>query len=122
MKFIKKSFFVLGIFLIFLFTINTVNSANFDNSNTTENIQDIINDPNGDKEIILDGEKGEFNNLSRINVNRSNIVISGINNAKIVKNLSDNSNFLFNITAKNITIVNLTIIGYPTAIWGLMIL
>jgi len=111
-KLIQK-FILASVFLVLLaMSLSSVNSANvtFTGLNTTSEIQNVINTTNYD--IVLEGQ---FNNLSTINITR-NIRISG-NNATITRNASGTNNLiLFNITAFNVTIENLKIIGYNTAI------
>ena len=113
-KFMQSYIFFIVLFLILILSsVSSVNSAEITvtSTYTTSQIQSLISTTTDD--IIFEGE---FNNLSKLNINRS-IKISG-KNATIVRNTSDTNNALFNITSSNVAIENLTIRGYNKTIFS----
>uniref|UniRef100_UPI000AAE56C5 beta strand repeat-containing protein n=1 Tax=Methanobrevibacter arboriphilus TaxID=39441 RepID=UPI000AAE56C5 len=95
-----------------MFSLSSVSAGTYDlnSSNTTGDFQNIINNDAGDELIINLDDDGNYT-LGQINVTR-NATIQGKNrNVNI-----SGSGVLFNITAPNVRIVNLTITGFNTSI------
>jgi protocatechuate 3,4-dioxygenase beta subunit len=98
--------------LAVLSVVSGVSAVSFNNGNaTSSSVQNFINTGSGDNDLVL--ESGDYNNLLKdINVSRSlNIRGNGQVNLR-----SSSGGSLFNITAMNVNITNLNILGYGTAI------
>jgi len=100
------------LFLCFLAIISSVTAADFNNSSTSVDIQTFINNTSGsDNEIVL--QAGDYvDNFLNLNITRS-VTIKSNGQTNII---STNGGTLFNITAPHVTIINLNISGYATAI------
>ena len=97
--------------LLLLCSLSNVSAAphNLTEVNTTSNIQKII-DNDKDSEVIITLADGNYS-FSQINISR-NVTIQG--NSKNVK--ISGTGVLFNITASNVKLINLTITGFSTAV------
>ena len=105
------SVFLAILALLLLFSLSNVSAAvhNLNNSSTTSNLQNTINnDPGSD--VIVNLAEGNYN-FGQINISR-NATIQGVNNNVKI----NGTGTLFNITAPNVKLINLTITGYSTAV------
>ena len=111
-NFSTKILMLTACLIVILTCISSVSAINFSNStNIGSNIQDHINNPDGDDVIIL--ESGDYtNSINNLNISR-NLTIKGNDQVNII---GSGSGILFNITAKNVVISNLNIKGYQTGI------
>ncbi|WP_169805415.1 beta strand repeat-containing protein [Methanobrevibacter cuticularis] len=110
-RFMSFSLMVLAIMLLFSISSVSAGSYDFTNSNNIQDFQNIIDTDIGD-ELEINLTSGSYTGLGQINVTR-NVTIQGKSNPVIT---GSGSGLLFNITAPNVRIINLTIIGYDTAI------
>ncbi|KZX14479.1 hypothetical protein MBCUT_20510 [Methanobrevibacter cuticularis] len=110
-RFMSFSLIVLAILVCFTLSGVSAGSYDFTNTNNTQDFQNII-DTDTDDELEINLTSGSYTNLGQINITR-NATIQGKNNPVIT---GSGSGILFNITAPNVRIINLTIIGYDTAI------
>ncbi|WP_221061683.1 right-handed parallel beta-helix repeat-containing protein [Methanobrevibacter arboriphilus] len=106
--------FVLVLVFLFLFSLSSVSAASYDfnNGNTTEQFQNVISTDTDD--LVISFDDGDYTGWSQLNISR-NATIVGKNRGGAKFTTSSGGN-LFNVTAINVTIVNLTISGYATAI------
>ena len=102
---------MLVLIFLLLFSLSSVSADeyNFTSSNTSADFQSVINDttPN---ELVINLADGNYS-LSQINITRNATIKGNSSNVKI-----NGSGILFNITASNVKIINLTITGFKTAI------
>ncbi|MBZ9570717.1 hypothetical protein KQY27_04045 [Methanobrevibacter sp. TMH8] len=100
-------------FVCFFAIVSSVSAASFNSSSSSSDIQNFINTGSGDDDIVL--EEGDYiDTLYNLNVSRKvNIKSNGQVNIK-----SNTGGTLFNITARNVQILNLNISGYQTAIYS----
>jgi len=110
---IIKFLIFVAFLILFVACVSSVSAAeNFANTtNVGNNIQDLINNPTGDNEIIL--SSGNYtDSIKNLNISRE-VTIKGNGKVNII---SSNGGTLFNITSKNVKFINLNIIGYQSAI------
>ncbi|KZX14502.1 hypothetical protein MBCUT_20740 [Methanobrevibacter cuticularis] len=110
-RFMSFSLIVLAILVCFTLSSVSAGSYDFTNSSNTQDFQNLI-DNDIDDELEINLTSGSYTNLGQINITR-NATIQGKNNPVIT---GPGSGILFNITTPNVRIINLTIIGYDTAI------
>ncbi|MCC7561962.1 MAG: hypothetical protein KO253_03930 [Methanobrevibacter arboriphilus] len=105
--------FVLVLVFLFLLSLSSVSAAeyNFTSGNNTEQFQSVI-DSDKDEELVINLEDGDYG-FSQINVSR-NATIQGKGQSTKISGIG--SGILFNITANNVKIINLTITNFTTAI------
>lgn len=103
------SFILIISAIVLLFSLSGVNAAthNMSNSNTTTQIQDVIDNDSDMKINLADGTYS----LSQINSTRNTTIIGQSKDNVIIFGTS----ILFNITTSNVKIINLTICGFNTA-------
>ena len=108
----SKLLILTTLLLLFLASVSSVSAADFTKDSSSEDIQTFIKDTvTTDTEINL--ASGDYqNNLMNINITR-NLTITGIGQVNII---GPGNGVLFNITSANVTIKNLNISGYDTAI------
>ncbi|WP_169805343.1 beta strand repeat-containing protein [Methanobrevibacter cuticularis] len=112
-RFMSFSLIVLAILVCFTVSGVSAGSHEFISSNTTAEFQSII-DIDNDADLEINLTSASYNNiLGPINVTRSNVTIQGKGNPVIT---GSGSGILFNITAPNVRIINLTIVDYTSAI------
>ena len=105
----KRLVFLAFFCIIFLSLVSSVSAANFNPTNgTSANIQSAISGP--DTTIVL--SSGNYTNIININVTKR-VTIEGNGQVNII---GPGSGTLFNITSNIVTIKNLNISGYTTAI------
>ena len=111
----KDKCFISFVFVLtFLFlSLSSVSSATYDlnSSITTDDFQSVI-DNDTDDELVINLDDGDYS-LGQINVTRNATIQGKGRNAKIS---GTETGILFNITASNVKIINLTITGFDTAI------
>ena len=105
------SFMLLFVAVLLLFSLSSVSAASFNSDHSSSDIQNFIDTGLGDDELVL--EEGDYiDTLYNLNVSRKvNIKSNGKVNIK-----SSTGGILFNVTAKEVQILNLNISGYQTAI------
>jgi len=106
-----KSFAIITLFvLVFLALVSGVSAKNFNSTSDINDIQTFLsNTSETDNKLVLDG--GEYNSLSNLNVSRS---INISSNGHV--NIRGTGGTLFNITSRDVIIINLNVSGYTTAI------
>ncbi|MCC7561575.1 MAG: hypothetical protein KO253_01990 [Methanobrevibacter arboriphilus] len=105
--------FVLGFLLLFSVSSVSADEYYFNSDNiTNESFQGVI-DNNTPDEVIINLDDGEYS-LGQINITR-NATIQGKSSGNVKIN---GSGILFNITASNVKLINLTITGYTSAVIG----
>ncbi|WP_143746183.1 beta strand repeat-containing protein, partial [Methanobrevibacter arboriphilus] len=109
----KPIIFVICVLFIFL-ALSSASAANhnFTTANNTQQFQNVINNDN-DNELLISFANGEYSGWGQLNISR-NATIVGKNRGGA--KFTTSSGTLFNITATNVKIINLTISGYATAI------
>nr|WP_302578804.1 hypothetical protein [Methanobrevibacter arboriphilus] len=113
----KDKFFISFLFALILLLFFSLSSAsaeeyNFTTGNTTEQFQSVI-DNDVDDELVINLDDGNYS-LNRINVSR-NATIQGKNSSNVK---ISGSGILFDIKVPNVKIINLTMVGYDTAIYA----
>ncbi|GLI12092.1 hypothetical protein MARBORIA2_11820, partial [Methanobrevibacter arboriphilus] len=107
----KQFIFIVFVFSFLFLSFSSVDAAeyNFTDTNTTAQFQSVI-DNDTDDELVINLENGDYN-FSKINVKRNATIKGKSSNTQI-----NGSGILFNITSPNVSILNLTITNYNTAI------
>jgi len=106
-----KSLAIVTLFVLLFFAlISGVSAKNFNSTSNINEIQDFLSDSTEtDNKLVFDG--GTYTGLSNLNVSRS---INITSNGQV--NIRDTGGTLFNITSRDVSIINLNISGYQTAI------